>query len=70
MGSLKNVSPFGPAVWPVIANIYTNIYSYMSEEFDDIVNIVIYIYLFVCPILTHESWAPELICLNFFVTRR
>ena len=45
MGSLKNVSPFGPAVWPVIANIYTNIYSNMSEEFDYIVNIVIYIYL-------------------------
>ena len=45
MGSLKNVSPFGPAIWPFIANIYANIYSYMSEEFDYIENIVIYIYL-------------------------
>ena len=25
MGSLKNVSQFGPAVWPAIADKYTNI---------------------------------------------
>ena len=28
--SSKNVSPYGSAVWPAIANIY--IYIYMSEE--------------------------------------
>ena len=36
IGSLKNVIQFGPAVWPAIANIYTNIQIYinanMSEE--------------------------------------
>ena len=32
--SSKNASPFGPAVWSVIANIYvcTNFYIYMCEE--------------------------------------
>ena len=25
MGSLKKFSPFGPAVWPAIGNIYTNV---------------------------------------------
>ena len=32
MGSLKNVSQIGSAVWPAIANIYKYIYVYMSEE--------------------------------------
>ena len=33
MGFLKiNVDPFGPAVWPAIANIYTNKYKYTSEK--------------------------------------
>ena len=36
-GSLKNVCQFGPAVWPAIANINKNIYTYMSEELYNIV---------------------------------
>ena len=27
----KNVSPFGPAVWPVIGNIYTNVLFYYID---------------------------------------
>ena len=28
LGSLKNISPFGPAVLPAIGNIYTNVLFY------------------------------------------
>ena len=29
--STKNVSPIGPAVWPAIGNIYTNVLFYYKE---------------------------------------
>ena len=31
MMSSKNVSPFGPAVWPDIGNIYTNVLFYYID---------------------------------------
>ena len=28
----KNVSPFGPAIWPAIGNIYTNVLFYFIDN--------------------------------------
>ena len=31
----KNVSPFGPAVWPALGNIYTNVLFYCIDYYND-----------------------------------
>ena len=41
--STKNVSPFGPAVWPAVDNIFINVLFYCLEE-----DINIQEYMFSC----------------------
>ena len=42
MGALKNVSPFGPAVWPAIGKIYTNVlFLYKEKDIQKIHKVII-----------------------------